>query len=90
MKMEGILEKVRSFIINNFLFGDDGTPLDNEASLLDQGIIDSTGVLELVEWIEETFHLSTTDDDLIPENLDGVNKLVCFVERKINLNKSNG
>jgi acyl carrier protein len=82
--MEETVEKVRAFIIKNFLFDTDDGQLDNTASFLDQGIIDSTGVLELVEWIEEQFGFTLEDEDLVPEKLDSVLNLATFIESRKN------
>lgn len=74
--------KIRDYIIENFLFGD-AEPLENDTmSLLDNGIIDSTGVMELVAFLEGDFGLSISDEELVPENLDSVANLVDFVTRK--------
>ena len=74
--------KVREFIIDNFLFGNaDG--LDNDTSFLEEGIIDSTGVLELVTFLEETFSIQVDDEELIPENLDSIDNVSSFLERKL-------
>jgi len=76
-----VKEQVRQYIIENFLFGDD-SPLENDSmSLLDGGIIDSVGVMELVAFLEQDFDISVADDDLIPENLDSVDNLVGFISR---------
>ena len=75
-------EKIRKFISENFLFGKEPEGLTDDDSFLEKGIIDSTGVLELVAFIEETFGVKVADDELIPENLDSVNNLVNFVEKK--------
>ena len=75
-------ETVRNYIIENFLFGDT-TPLrDDKMSLLDEGIIDSVGVMELVAFLEQDFELAVEDEDLIPENLDSVDNLVAYIARK--------
>ena len=64
-------DKIREFIVENFLFGsDDG--LTDETSFLDEGIIDSTGILELVNFLEEEFEIAVDDEELIPENLDSI------------------
>lgn len=73
---------IRQFIFDNFLFDAAEGDLGNDDSFLEQGIIDSTGVLELVEWLEETFNMSIDDDELIPENLDSVNQLAAFIAKK--------
>jgi acyl carrier protein len=80
--MQAEIEKIRAFIFSNFLFDADQGALENDASFLEQGIIDSTGVLELVEWLEETFSIKVEDDELIPGNLDSVNRLGQFIARK--------
>ena len=82
--MQANTEKIRAFIFSNFLFDADEGALDNDASFLEQGIIDSTGVLELVEWLEETFSIKVEDEELTPENLDSVNRLGQFIARKTN------
>ncbi len=73
---------IRQFIFDNFLFDADEGELKNDSSFLDQGIIDSTGVLELVEWLEDEFNISVDDEELIPENLDSVDSLAGFIARK--------
>lgn len=83
--MSNYQTQIRDFIINNFLFGD-GEKLDDTSSLLDNGIVDSTGILELVSFLEETFSIKVNDDELLPENLDSVNNLTAFVEKKSNNN----
>jgi len=80
--MDEIIKKVRAFIFDNFLFDADDDELGNDDSFLDQGIIDSTGVLELVEWLEDEFDITVDDEELIPENLDSVNSLAAFISRK--------
>ncbi|MEZ4386854.1 MAG: acyl carrier protein [Candidatus Krumholzibacteriia bacterium] len=74
--------KIRDYIIENFLFGDAEPLSDDAMSLLDNGIIDSTGVMELVGFLEGDFGLSVSDEELVPENLDSVANLVAFVTRK--------
>lgn len=75
-------EEIRSFVASNFLFGQD-TPLGDEDSLLDQGIVDSTGVLELVSFLEMRFGIKVQDSDLVPENLDSIGNVARFVERTL-------
>ena len=76
--------EIRKFISHNFLLRDGLDSLRDDDSLLEKGIIDSTGVLELVSFIEETFDIRVEDDELIPDNLDSINKLVLYVGRKLN------
>ena len=68
--------------MENFLLGDDLRTLPGDASLIEAGIIDSTGVLELVGFLERTYGLRIADNDLIPENLDSIDRVVRFVESK--------
>lgn len=75
-----IHEEVRNFIVVNFLFGQD-TPLADDESLLEKGIIDSTGVLELVGFLESRFGIRVQDGEIIPENLDSIRSLTRFIER---------
>lgn len=77
-------EKIREFLVENFLFGENDVDFVDDASLLRQGIIDSTGVLELVSFLEEEFELHVADEEIIPDYLDSVNKLVDFINRKQN------
>jgi acyl carrier protein len=74
-------QSIRSFIVENFLFGRDNG-LKDDTSLLEQGIIDSTGVMELVAHVEKTYGITVADDELLPENLDSINAIVKFLERK--------
>jgi len=74
---------IKNFIVENFLFGDD-VQLDNDTSFLDAGIIDSTGVLELIGFIEETFGISVDDEEIIPEHLDSLQNITAFLNKKFN------
>ncbi len=74
---------VRRFIGENFLFRDDGDAITHDASLLDAGIIDSTGVLELVSFLETTFGIEVQDDEMLPENLDSIRAITSYVSRKL-------
>ena len=69
-------------MIDNFLFGDSDVDLGDDQSLVEEGIVDSTGVLELVNFLETTFGIEVADDDLVPENLDTLDNLVAFVRAK--------
>jgi acyl carrier protein len=72
---------IRDFVIETFLFGQAGD-LEDASSFLDAGIIDSTGVLQLVAFLEETFGIQVADAELTPENLDSVEAVMRFVARK--------
>lgn len=74
--------KIKNYILENYLFTDDQNALNDGDSFLQQGIIDSTGILEVIFFLEEEFGLKVADEEMVPENLDSVNNLVAFVERK--------
>ncbi|HIE39207.1 MAG TPA: acyl carrier protein [Anaerolineales bacterium] len=73
---------IRRYILESFLFTDDESQLPDDASFLEEGIVDSTGVLELVMFIEETFDISVEDEEILPENFDSVTQLARYVHRK--------
>ncbi len=75
-------EQIRGYLIENFLFGDAAPLTDDAMSLLDNGIMDSVGVMELVAFLEGDLGLGIDDTELVPENLDSVDNLVNFVTRK--------
>jgi len=77
-----IEQQVRHYILENFLFTNDATALANDASFLEKGIIDSTGVLEMIFFLEQEFALKVADKEMIPENLDSVNNIVRYVQSK--------
>jgi acyl carrier protein len=74
--------KVRQFIEENFLFREDRAAVSDTESLIDAGLIDSTGVLELVAFLEDAFALRLADADIVPENLDSIRAIVTFIEGK--------
>ena len=75
-------QAIRTFIVDNFLFGQaDG--LADDASFLDEGVIDSTGVLELVAHIEAVYGVKVKDEELVPENLDSINSVAAYLAKKI-------
>ena len=76
-------EELRRFIIDNFLFCVEDSQFSDDDSFLEKGLIDSTGVLELVAFIEEQYGIRFQDDEIIPENLDSVNKLIQFLNKKL-------
>ena len=81
-KIPSIESEIRQFLAANFFLGDDPAGLGGSASLIEAGVIDSTGVLELVGFLEETFGVRIQDDELVPENLDTIDNIVAFVSRK--------
>jgi len=78
-----IKRKLNAFIRDKFLKGDKDVVLNDHDSFLEKGVIDSTGVLELVDYIEETFGIKIDDEELIPDNLDSLDKLTNFTTEKI-------
>ena len=74
--------KIKLYILENYLFTDDTSALNDDDSFMAQGIIDSTGILEVVFFLEEEFGIKVADDEMIATNLDSVNNLVKFIERK--------
>jgi acyl carrier protein len=83
-------QEIRTIIIENFHFGEDDGKLSNDDSFLDQGIIDSTGILELVALLEGKYGIKIKNDELEPANLDSINKLVRFINRKTQLSTAEG
>jgi len=75
-------DKVRGYILDNFLFTDDQSALSNSDSLLEKGLVDSTGILEIITFIEEEFSLKVDDEEMVPENLDSVDNIIAFVSKK--------
>lgn len=77
-----VAARIRNYIVEQFLFGND-QGLTPSLSLLESGMIDSTGVLELVMFLEESFGIKVRDEDLVPENLDSIDRIDRFVSRKL-------
>jgi acyl carrier protein len=80
--MNQITEELRHFVVDNFLFGQ-GDGLRDDTSFLEDGIVDSTGVLELIGFLDSRFGIQLDDDEIVPDNLDSLERLTRFVERKI-------
>lgn len=81
MSETDIRDTIRGHILGNLMFTDDPAKLPDDASLLDMGVIDSTGVLELVLLIEENFAMQVADTAIVPENFDSVDRIVSYVMR---------
>lgn len=81
MAMSDPASRIRTFIISNFLFGKD-SGLSDDASFLENGIVDSTGVMELVAFLEKEFGIKIDDHELVPDNLDSIQATAAFVVRK--------
>jgi acyl carrier protein len=80
--METVERDIRNFIVRNFLFGRDDGSLKADTSFLESGIIDSTGVMELVMFVEKHCGVKVEDQELDPANLDSISRLARFIERK--------
>lgn len=79
---DDIIQTVRTFIASNFYLSDKFKELNPDLSLMDTGIVDSTGILEVIEFLEEKFEMVIENDEIIPENLDTINNIEKFVRRK--------
>jgi acyl carrier protein len=73
-----VREQVRDFVCTNFLFNS-AAPIDNDSSLMEQGIVDETGVLELVMFVEETYGIKVDEVDLIPEHFDSIDRISSYI-----------
>ena len=82
MTQEQIEAAVKQFVVDKFMFGQGGDKLSRDASFLEGGMIDSTGVLELIMFLEEKFRVKVGDDEMLPENLDSIRAIGAFVSRK--------
>ncbi|XUX01114.1 MAG: acyl carrier protein [Dehalogenimonas sp.] len=84
MKNADIESAIKTYLNDNFLNRLPSVILKDDDSLFENGIVDSTGVLEMVAFIEQTFDIRVEDEDLIPENLDSINRLNAFIRTKLN------
>ncbi len=74
--------KLRKYILENYLFTDDQSAFANDDSFLEQGILDSTGIMELIYFLEDEFEVVVADEEMLPENLDSVNNIIAFCKKK--------
>jgi acyl carrier protein len=74
--------KLRTYILENYLFSDDQSELDNGDSFMGKGILDSTGIMEVIFYLEDEFGIQVEDEEMVPENLDSINNLLVFLESK--------
>jgi len=77
-----IEQEIRSFILENYLFTDDESVLGSADLFLERGILDSTGILELIYFIEDEYEVKVEDKEMVPENLGSVERVVSYVQRK--------
>jgi acyl carrier protein len=76
-------EKIRAYILENFLFTTDPTQLSDDDSFLGRGILDSTGMMEVIYFLEDQYQVKVEDEEMVPENLDSVTKIERYVARKL-------
>lgn len=81
--VETFSAEIKAFIVSNFLFGQEGAGFADDQSFLETGVIDSTGLLELVSFVEEKYGIAIGDRELVPENLDSLRNISSFVARKL-------
>jgi acyl carrier protein len=74
--------EIKKFIANNFLFSDDVDSIGDNVSLMSAGTLDSTGILELIMFVEEKFKVKVPDEDMLPENFDSVSAIASYIEKK--------
>ncbi len=79
--MENIVNDLRRFVVDNYLFGQEGG-FSNADSFLEKGIIDSTGMMELVAHVEKTYRIKVENKELVPANLDSIERVASFVKKK--------
>src|SRR5438093_5676107 len=81
MTGEQFEQQIREFLTNNFIF-DPSVHLDLQDSFMENGVVDSTGILEIIMWVESTFGVHVEDNEVLPENFDSIASLIGYVERK--------
>ena len=79
---DDLRQRIQKFILENYLFSTDPAALGYDDSLLGRGIVDSTGMLEIIMFIEEQLGVTVKDEEMIPDNLDSVNRIAAFVESR--------
>jgi len=82
INMEEMRNVLRTFILENYLFTDDASALNDDDSFLDNGILDSMGVLELMSFLEDDLSIPVEGHEVIPDNLDSINKVLAFIGTK--------
>jgi len=75
-------DTIRLYVLENYMFTNDQSELSNDDSFLEKGILDSTGILEIINLLEDSFDITVEDDEMVPENLDSVSNILRFIERK--------
>jgi len=82
-QQEDIRKKLRGFIVETFMVGDENDQLQDNDSFMQNGVIDSTGVLELASFVEQEFKFTIEDDEMTPNNLDSIDNLAAFISKKL-------
>jgi acyl carrier protein len=77
-----IEQQIKDYISKNLLFSDNGFPYSDDDSFLQESIVDSVGIMELVAFVEDTYKIPVKDEEIVPENFDSVSKLSAYVRRK--------
>ena len=80
--MSSIEERIRDYIAENILFSDNGYPYPDDTSFLEEGIVDSMGIMELVMLVDEGFGITVEDEEVIPDNFDSVSRLAAYIRLK--------
>lgn len=80
--MNSVEEQLRKYIADNILFSNNGYPYSDDTSFLENGVVDSMNVMELVMFVEETFHVSVKDEEVVPDNFDSIQSLANYVMKK--------
>lgn len=82
MNIEETRQTLRTFILENYLFTEDEDALKDDDSFLDSGILDSMGILELIDFLDDDLSISVEGDEVVPDNLDSINKILAFIKTK--------
>ena len=77
-----VQDEIKRFILQNFLFTSDEAAVASSESLMEKGVVDSTGILELIMHLEEQYGIKVQDEEMLPANLDSIERIAAFVERK--------
>lgn len=80
--MDSLSQELRTFIIDSFMFGRDNGTICLHTSLIEQGVVDSTGILELISFIQKQCGITVLDEEIVPDNLDTIDNLARFIEQK--------
>ena len=82
LEMSGVKNALRKLILEDYLFTDDESALSDNTSFLEEGILDSMGILEIIMFLDDNFDVKVADDEMVPENLDSIANLMAYIQRK--------